>query len=174
MLDDTSRQPGTGILAASRREFLLGAGSVALLAVIGSRAFAAAQQGAPPVTADPQFLKLSQALTGKQDLDPATAARIDAAFARLSPDLHAHFSALSALVADHHEPSALLAAAGEHAVAALAVVAAWYEGTVGTGVNAVTVSYRDALMQRPVADGLYPQTYAMGGPAWWTAPPPAS
>ena len=38
----------------------------------------------------------------------------------------------------------------------------------------VALNGLDTLMQRPVDDGLFPPTYAQGGPAWWTAEPPAA
>lgn len=158
----------------SRRGFLVALGSASLLAACGGKVpQAATVTAAQPARTDPSFLSLSQALTGKRDLNPATADRIEKAFATLQPDLHAQFPALTALVAQASGPQALLAAAGSAKPAALAIITAWYTGTVGKGTHAVTVSYRDALMQRPVDDGLYPATYAHGGPAWWTAEPPA-
>jgi fructose 5-dehydrogenase small subunit len=56
----------------------------------------------------------------------------------------------------------------------LTLVAAWYTGTVGHGQQAEVVSYADALMYRPVSDGLPVPTYCLGGPLWWPGlPPPA-
>jgi hypothetical protein len=55
----------------------------------------------------------------------------------------------------------------------LTLVAAWYTGTVGYGAQAEMVSYVDALMYRPVSDGLRAPTYC-DGPIWWTEPPPAA
>lgn len=125
---------------------------------------------------DPGFLHLSQALTGHTDLDPLTAARLSVAFAQVAPDHQARFKPLLALWRAGMLPSDLLDAADREGLklTALAIVAAWYTGTAGSGVHAVTVSYRDALMQRPIADVLWPPTYALGGPAWWTAPTPAT
>ena len=54
----------------------------------------------------------------------------------------------------------------------LTLVAAWYTGTVGHGQQAEIVSYADALMYRPVSDGLPVPTYCLDGPLWWSAPPP--
>jgi hypothetical protein len=56
--------------------------------------------------------------------------------------------------------------------AALAVVAAWFKGTVGHGQEAVLVTYQQALMYRPASDGLIVPTYCGNGPLWWTAPVP--
>lgn len=160
----------------TRRGFLLAVGSVSLLAACRDKAPAAATPAAaaaPAAKADTAFLGLSHALTGKRDLDPATAERIERAFAHLQPDLHAQFPTLVTLAGQVTGAQALIAAAGDAKPAALAIITAWYTGTVGKGVHAVTVSYRDALMQRCVDDGLSPPTYAQGGPAWWTAAPPA-
>jgi len=169
-----ARRQGQGL---TRRHFLLGVGSASLLAAchgkVPATAVDAAPDKAPASKADPSFLRLSQALTDKRDLDPATADRIEKAFATLQPDLHARFPALTALAGQTSGAQALLAAAGDARPAALAIITAWYTGTVGKGVHAVTVSYREALMQRPADDGLFPATYAQGGPAWWTAEPPA-
>jgi hypothetical protein len=88
--------------------------------------------------------------------------------------MHAQFPALAAKAQQVHGAEALLAAVGDARPTALANITAWYTGSVGKGPQAITVSYRDALMQRPVDDGLFPPTYAQGGPAWWTAEPPAA
>lgn len=169
-LDENRR--GHGL---TRRGFLLAVGSVSLLAACRDKAPPASTPAAtaPAAKADTAFLDLSHALTGKTDLDPATADRIEKAFVTLEPDLHAQFPALATLAGQAGGPAALLAAAGPARPAALAIITAWYTGTVGKGPRAVTVAYRDALMQRTVDDGLYPATYAQGGPAWWTAEPPA-
>ncbi|AIF48282.1 hypothetical protein HY57_14020 [Dyella japonica A8] len=111
-------------------------------------------------------------LTGKTDLEPLMAARMAEAFKTADPSTYAHVAELSQLATHVTEPSALVEAAGPAKAAALAIIAAWYTGTVGKGSQAVTVAYRDALMQRPVADALSPPTYALGGPAWWVAPTP--
>jgi hypothetical protein len=81
---------------------------------------------------------------------------------------------MSDLVITGREPAAVLALANRKGFGqtALAIVAAWYTGSIGTGVSALAVSYADALMNRTVSDALAPPTYQLGGPGWWTAPPP--
>ena len=79
---------------ASRRSVLLGL-AVALFAT-GCAKHNVASVDAEPAS-DPVFLRLSQALTGHQDLDPVTAARLSAAFATIAPDVHARFSDLARL-----------------------------------------------------------------------------
>jgi len=75
----------------------------------------------------------------------------------------------------------LLAAATDAAPAlrelALAIVAAWYTGTVAgnpaNGTKSIVVAYAEALMYRTVADGQVVPTYCNYGPLWWLkAPPP--
>ncbi|MFL9926768.1 sugar dehydrogenase complex small subunit [Herbaspirillum lusitanum] len=133
--------------------------------------------GAAP-TATPEaaaFLKFSTRITGHADLKPETAGRIEAAMRKNYPDFAAQAPRLATLLQDHQEPKALLAAATDAGLRelALAIVAAWYTGTVGSGKNAVVVSYAEALMYQPVADGQTVPTYCNYGPLWWTKAPPA-
>lgn len=120
------------------------------------------------------FLLLSKHLTGFPDINAELAIRLreallnvvsatSEAVARLIP-IGLHASDDSTLIMTVRN-----AGLGE---AALAVVAAWYTGTVGSGAHAEVVAYADALMYRTVADGLAPPTYSLGGPAWWVAAPP--
>ncbi|WP_421846357.1 sugar dehydrogenase complex small subunit [Novosphingobium sp.] len=157
--------------AASRRSVLLGI-AVALCAgaCSGRGPHGSPMESEPPPA--PLFLKLSQDLTGHADLDALTAARLAEAFEIVAPAVHGQFAALARLKGDN--PAALLAAAQAKGLdsAVLAIVAAWYTGSLGKEPHTRTVAYREALMQRPVADALYPPTYALGGPGWWTAPPP--
>ena len=155
----------------ARRTFLLGTSSALLLMACGKVAPAGPPRSLLP-QGDPAFLRLSLALTGKMDLDPVTAARMADAFGKLYPQMSAQFAVLAKLAVHATEPAGLVEMAGVAKPTALAVVAAWYTGTVGSGTQAVTLAYRDALMQRPVDDALWPPTYARGGPGWWTATPP--
>ncbi|WP_052007354.1 sugar dehydrogenase complex small subunit [Burkholderia paludis] len=120
------------------------------------------------------FLALSQALTGHANLDPTTASRLVDAFHRTDPGFAARAAALAQRVRAGQTPAQLLAdadAAGLHDTA-LAIVAAWYTGTVGHGQKAVMVTYADALMYDTVHDGMSAPTYCSNGPLWWTAEPP--
>ncbi|HEV7607839.1 MAG TPA: sugar dehydrogenase complex small subunit [Steroidobacteraceae bacterium] len=159
----------------SRRAFVAGAAISVLLAACQDSTGTPQTIAPAEIPGDPAFLRLSQVLTGHADLDPVTAARISHGFAQLYPEMKAQFPTLIALAAKFPQPDALLAAATRRGAAepALAIVAAWYMGTIGKGPNAISVAYADALMFRPVADALYPPTYSLGGPGWWTAEPPA-
>ncbi|AMO98199.1 membrane bound FAD containing D-sorbitol dehydrogenase family protein [Collimonas arenae] len=112
------------------------------------------------------FLTLSQALTGHADLNPETAVRISAAMRDTYPDFSAHADKLIGLVQTGQPASSLLAAtSGDPALrdTALAIVAAWYTGTIGKGQKAIVVSYADALMYQPVRDALPVPTYCSFG-----------
>jgi fructose 5-dehydrogenase small subunit len=163
-----------GTTGLSRRAFVAGMAVSMLLAACSDSPGTQHAIAPSAIPADPAFLKLSQALTGCTDLDPDTAARISQGFGQLYPEMKKQFAALIALVGAHSEPNALLAAATQSGLSepAMAIVAAWYMGTVGKGQDAISVAYADALMFRPVADALYPPTYSLGGPGWWTAAPP--
>ncbi|WP_257146332.1 sorbitol dehydrogenase family protein [Burkholderia sp. JKS000303] len=120
------------------------------------------------------FLALSKALTGHANLDPTTASRLVDAFSRTDAGFAARATALAQRVRAGQTPAQLLAdadSAGLHDTA-LAIVAAWYTGTVGHGQKAVMVAYADALMYDTVQDGMSAPTYCSNGPLWWTAEPP--
>jgi hypothetical protein len=150
---------------------LISASSTWLLAAARPTYVTAAKYGP---ARDQKFLRLSQALTGHSNLDSLTADRIADGFKRFEPEAYAQFGALGALVRSGAAPSEILASASAAGLknAALAIVTAWYTGTIGKGAKAITVSYSDALMQTPAADGLAPPTYVLGGPAWWASTPP--
>lgn len=127
------------------------------------------------------FYTLSQAITGHQDLRAETAARIEHAMRSNVTGFAEHLPALGALVKTGQPAKDLLAAATEAHPAlrelALAIVAAWYTGTVAgnpaNGTKSIVVAYAEALMYRTVADGQVVPTYCNYGPLWWLkAPPP--
>lgn len=155
----------------SRRSVLLGM-SVAFFAASCAEHPDESGRPASEPALDPAFLALSRSLTGHPDLDPLTAARLSDAFRSIAPEVHARFGDLSRLRVS--DPQALLRAAAAHGLkaAALAIVAAWYIANLGRGPRNATVVYRDALMQRPLADAMLPSAYALRGLAWWTARPP--
>lgn len=123
------------------------------------------------------FFDVSRLLTGYDELDPETAVRIARALIAQQPTMAASLRNLAQLLAEpaHQESAeAFLAAAKKinEGDAALALVAAWFKGTVGHGETAVLITYKDALMYRSTSDGLIVPTYCGNGPLWWTAPIP--
>jgi hypothetical protein len=161
----------------TRRKFLLTTAAVTSgLGMLAGLTGAHAQQAATATLDDPSFLQLSQAVTGHADLDATTASRLLIALHRADPLFIDHAAALAQLVRVGQSPEALLSAAQAAGLGEtmLALVAAWYTGTVGHGEQAEMVSYVEALMYRPAGDGLPAPTYCLNGPLWWTEPPPAA
>ena len=169
----------------TRRHALIGL--AALLAQAGfwsnplSAAIAAAPAAAGPAPGTLLFYTLSQAITGHQDLRTDTAARIEQAMCSNVPGFAEHLPALGALVRTGQPARDLLAAATAIDASlrelALAIVAAWYTGTVAgnpaNGTKSIVVAYAEALMYRTMADGQVVPTYCNYGPLWWLkAPPP--
>ena len=169
----------------SRRHALMGL--AALLAQAGfwsnplSAAMPSGAAAASPAPGSMLFYTLSQAITGHQDLRAETAARIEQAMRSNVTGFAEHLPALGALVKTGQPAKDLLAAATDTAPAlrelALAIVAAWYTGTVAgnpaNGTKSIVVAYAEALMYRTVADGQVVPTYCNYGPLWWLkAPPP--
>jgi hypothetical protein len=132
---------------------------------------------ANPVATPPDaFVLLSTLLTGFPDVYPDLASRLREALLNVVPATSQAVARLIPIGLQASDDSTLMMTAREAGLgeAALALVAAWYTGTVGSGTHTEVVAYADALMYRTVADGLAPPTYALGGPAWWiAAPPPA-
>jgi hypothetical protein len=164
-------QPVTGTAIGSfrptRRSLLLSTAAM-IVSAGGAPAFAQAL--------DFDFLALSRAVTGHDDIDAVTASRIYAAMEKNDPGFAVRVNQLADLAKGQPDPKTLLAAAEGQGLkdTMLAIVSAWYTGTVGDGSNGVVVSYVDALMYRPVQDGMTVPTYCSYGPLWWTRPvPPA-
>ncbi len=127
-----------------------------------------------PSAAEAAFYIASSVLTDKRDLSPVTAKRIfqilnaaDSGFA----DKAVKLAALAKANTTGASLKAAAAAVGLDAIA-MKIVSTWYTGTVETEHGPVVVAYKDALMYRPVADGLTVPTYCNNGPMWWTGLPP--
>ncbi|MHB0774894.1 sugar dehydrogenase complex small subunit [Halomonas sp. WWR20] len=165
------RQVMTGAMAAAAGTYLLCRWPLSL-----AQSTPAASAVAAVTPEEQAFLRFSQAITGHMDLHPLTARRIYQAMNEAAADFAAQAERLAALVQDGTEPKPLLESASEAGLreTALAVVAAWYTGTVENDDNPTVVAYPESLMYRPVADGQIVPTYCRYGPAWWTQPPPAA
>lgn len=156
-------------LALSRRTLLTGT-AMALSGLFKAGLAAAAA----PDDRQIRFYRLSVRLTEKQDLSPITSGRILAALLTDDAEFSAYLDKLMALGDGTTSGMALKTEAAAQGLEAQAmkIVAAWYTGTVETKKGPIVVAYRDALMYRPVADGLTVPTYCNQGPLWWTGLPP--
>lgn len=156
-------------MTITRRTLL--AGAALSLAGLDFLPPAAAQT---PSAAETDFLQLSAALTEKNDLDPVVSRRILDALVKDDPDMAGRIARIAALATDNRSAKAIKEAAASVGLDGdvMKIVTAWYTGTVVTKAGPVVVAYKDALMYRPVADGLTVPTYCNKGPIWWTALPP--
>ncbi|MDN2709093.1 sugar dehydrogenase complex small subunit [Janthinobacterium sp. SUN118] len=170
----------------SRRHALIGLAALLAQAGFWSNPLSAmpAPASAPAAGLAPGsmlFYTLSQTITGHRDLSAGTAARIEQAMRTNVPGFADRLPRLGALLVTDQEAKTLLAAAtaadsGLRELA-LAIVAAWYTGTVAgnaaQGTQSIVVAYAEALMYRTVADGQVVPTYCNYGPLWWLKAPPA-
>lgn len=150
----------------SRRALLSFAATAAALAA--GHAPALAEQAAPAPGTE-RFLELSRKLTAEADLDPVTAGRILATLTAGGTTEREALSRLVTLSEAGGDAEALRASAETEGLLEMLtrVLTAWYTGTVTTAEGSTVVAYREALMYRPVADGLVVPTYCNKGPMWW-------
>ncbi|MBM6551845.1 sugar dehydrogenase complex small subunit [Marinomonas ostreistagni] len=160
----------------SRRGFLTASAALSGLTLVP---FASqAQAAATDAKAFNAFMALSQLITAKSDLNPALADTIYLSLAQQDEDFAARIKTLNAFVADHNLTSANLQArldAEQPDVADLPrkLAKAWFQGIVGEGKAAKTISYSDnTLMYAAVADVLAPPSYALGAYGIWSSKPP--
>ncbi|WP_322094748.1 sugar dehydrogenase complex small subunit [Paraburkholderia bannensis] len=168
---DATRDAHEAVPSAGRRTLLktlVAALTHAGFLAVAPRAFAGTPFGAQ------DFLAVSQALTGHRNLDAGIGARLFAALGNADRGFAARAAALAQRMQPGQTPQQLLAAADQANLrdTALAIVTAWYTGTVGHGTKAAMVTYANALMYGTVGDGMSPPTYCANGPLWWTAEPP--
>ena len=171
----------------SRRHALIGLAALLAQAGFWSNPLSAAMPAAASAPAaglapgSMLFYTLSQTITGHRDLSAGTAARIEQAMRTNVAGFAEHLPQLGALLVTGQQANTLLAAATAAGSGlrelALAIVAAWYTGTVAgnaaQGTKSVVVAYAEALMYRTVADGQVVPTYCNYGPLWWLKAPPA-
>ncbi len=156
-------------VAFTRRALLAGA-AVSLATLY----FLPPVRAAAPSAGETDFFAVSCAVTDKTDLDPVTSRRILEALVKDDPAIADRITKLAAMAKDHADAKSLKEAAASAGLDAdvMKIVTAWYTGTVVTKAGPVVVAYKDALMYRPVADGLTVPTYCSRGPMWWTGLPP--
>lgn len=159
----------------NRRHFLrlmLASGIIISVPITGSLATAAEPENS--------FHRVSQALTGRQQLDPTISQRLYALLTRQNP----LFPQRLAQLAEHlsrseaRAPEALLASLSEEEVnTALAIITPWYLGYTGNPAttratdDAPFVSFLSALMYEPTADLTPRPSYSQRGSDYWQAVP---
>lgn len=176
IIENNTTENGTGF---SRRDMLKGLTSAMVASTLLGFPFLS-QAEKETATASPvifgQFYLVSQAVTEHNDLSEGASAQIFNAFFRSQPDFPQQVSKLHALVNRDQTAKQLQERAKQNGLGDLltSIVTAWYTGSVGHGTDSILISYKDALMYRPVSDGLIVPTYCGNGPLWFTAAPPAA
>lgn len=178
MTSHDERSPPEGELPAASPELLLSRRDLLAGGTLGLAAFALgspaqADDGAA-VSAKATFLKVSQGVTGHADLSPTTSDRIYDALESSDGTLPYTIMKLGEIIKQQSDPETIKNAATAIHLDGLvmAIISAWYTGTVSASQGPVVVAYAEALMYRPVADGLTVPTYCSRGPIWWTGLPP--
>lgn len=145
----------------TRRQVLeYGTAGMAALAVPGFAAESNAQHNLE------NFMKVSSALTGKDDLNPTTNERIFLAMGGHRREL---LTPLESLAGKLGQPPATWGDA-DRALAA-DIVRAWYLGKVGDGPDAEVVTYEHSLMYEAVSGALEPRTFCASQPGYWAEKP---
>lgn len=176
LIESSAVKNGTGF---SRRDMIKGLTSAMVATTLLGFPFLS-QAEKETATTSPvifgQFYLVSQAVTEHKNLSEGTSAQIFNAFFRSQPDFAVQVGKLHALVKNDQSAIQLQQVAKQAELGGLltSIVTAWYTGTVGNGTDSILVSYKDALMYRPVSDGLIVPTYCGNGPLWFTAAPPAA
>jgi len=159
----------------NRRHFLrlmLASGIIISVPVTGSLA--------TPADSENRFHWVSQALTGRQQLDPAISQRLYALLTRQNPLFPQRLAQLAERLSrvEARPPEALLAALSEEDVdTALAIITPWYLGYTGNPAttratdDAQFVSFLSALMYEPTADITPRPSYSQRGSDYWQAVP---
>jgi hypothetical protein len=176
MIDNNAPENGTGF---SRRDLIKGLTSAMVATtLLGfpflTQAEKATAEASPVIFG--QFYLVSQAVTEHKNLNEGASAQIFNALFRGQPDFPLQVSKLHALVNSNQTAKQLQAVAKQQGLGDLVtnIVTAWYTGSVGHGTDSILIAYKDALMYRPVSDGLIVPTYCGNGPLWFTAAPPAA
>lgn len=112
-----------------------------------------------------RFMEVSQALTGKSQLDAVIGQRLFQLL-EAQPGFTAGLNALAPL--PKGDPASWSMA---HQKTASAVLSAWYLGKVGKDFDVRVVSYEKALMFDAVAGVLVIRSYCSGKPGYWAAEP---
>jgi hypothetical protein len=112
------------------------------------------------------FMTVSQALTGREDLNATTSERIFMALGGHDRKLTKPLKKLADNIGN--DPSKWSKADRELAGE---IMHAWYLGKIGDGPGATVVTYEHALMFDAVSDALKPRTFCATQPGLWATKP---
>ncbi|MBB6117740.1 hypothetical protein F4826_004718 [Rahnella inusitata] len=158
----------------TRRRLLQGMGVLAATTLIPTGVFPAYASSA--ISND--FIRISIFLTGRDKLSADYSTALYSALTKFDNTIPTKLCHLLAYIDSHSIKAADLKnrLSGDPVVADLVglpglLLTGWYLGIVGSGDNAICVTYLDALANKEVADVLRPPSYAYGAYGSWAAKP---
>ena len=152
-----------------RRQFLGSSAMGLIVAALPSSGFA--QEA---IRLD-RFMVLSRFATGHDLLDADVGAGLLQGLRVEHDGFDADAQALERRMAEAPDVEALSSALRDDPLreTLLAIIHAWYSGAVAKGSDATVYAFDKALIYQPALDAVPIPTYALNGPDWWTATPPA-
>lgn len=123
------------------------------------------------------FQSVSEFITGRRALDGGLEGAIFQALSARDPNFADEITRLQALIngrpglRPEQLDGVLKNEFPDLAAPARQVASGWFLGVVGSGFDAVSVAYQQALNAGVVGDVLKPQGFCLGGPGVWAEPP---
>jgi hypothetical protein len=161
-----------------RRQSLFGVIAWSLAPWMSAWAQGVGQAAKPSAGGAKRFIEFSKLATGHQQLDPALGASLFAALVEQDRAFTSKLALLDQFARRRQitDVEALDAALRNNPLRddLMGIIAAWYTGAVGTGPQAKAVTYGEALMYAPVADGSHNPGFCAGATNSWatlTRPP---
>ena len=163
---------------AQRRRFVKLSAGAALAAALPAGMLIARAAAAPEVVPLPDFAGVAAYLTRRSTLPSRYVQSVYDGLVAQDREFPARLRALAVAIDMGTQPLDALVrtlgvAAPELRTAALAIIEAFYTGSVGHGGQARMVGYETALMFEPTADVTVIPTYIRARPEYWTARPTA-
>jgi fructose 5-dehydrogenase small subunit len=161
-----------------RRQTLFGVIALSLATWTPGWARVAGQAAKPSADGAKRFIEFSELATGHQQLDPKLGATLFTALVKHDRAFTSKLALLDQFAQRNRitDVESLDAALQDNPLRAdlKGIVAAWYTGAVGVGPKAQEVTYAEALMYRPSADGSHNPSFCAGATNSWetlTRPP---
>ena len=154
-----------------RRQSLFGVIALSLAPWMSAWAQGVGQAAKPSAGGAKRFVEFSKLATGHQQLDPALGATLFAALVEQDRAFTSKLALLDQFARRRQisDVEALDAALRNNPLRddMMGIIAAWYTGAVGTGPRAKAVTYGEALMYAPVADGSHNPGFCAGATNSW-------
>jgi hypothetical protein len=156
-----------------RRQTLFGFIALSLAPWVPAWAKGVGQTAKPSAGGSKRFIEFSKLATGHQQLDPALGTSLFAALVEQDRAFTSKLALLEQFARRRQitDVDALDAALRNSPLRddLMFIIAAWYTGAVGTGPQAKAVTYGEALMYAPIADGSHNPGFCAGATNSWAS-----